>query len=91
MAFDKKIPYNDLPVLPGDFDYQQREILSLTIQASENLAKLNGLARLLPNAELLMSPLLVKEATESNAIENIHSTIQKVFQEKAIKKSDAID
>jgi Fic family protein len=91
MLFDCNTPYNNLPLLPGNFDYQQKEILTLTIKASEALAKLNGLAMLLPNADLLMSPLLIKESVESNAIENIHSTTQKVFQAEAIKPIASIN
>lgn len=82
--FDPKNPYNDLPLLPGKFDFNQVDILKATIKANKNLAKLNGLALLLPNAQLLMSPLLVKESVESSAIENIHTTTQKVLQWEAI-------
>lgn len=50
------------------------------------MAKLNGLSQLLPNADLLMAPLLVKESVASSAIENINTTTQKVLQEEAIKE-----
>jgi Fic family protein len=86
MVFNPTIPYNDLPLLPGDFNYNQVEILKSALKANERLAKLNGLSQLLPNAELLMAPLLVKESVASSAIENIHTTTQKVFQEEAIKE-----
>jgi len=82
--FDPKIPNNDLVLLPGGFEYDQKEILKATIRANNALAKLNGLALLLPNAELLMSPLLVKESVESNAIENINTTTVKVLQAEAL-------
>lgn len=82
--FDPKTPYNDLPFLPGNFNYNQVDILKAAIKANKNLAKLNGLALLLPNAHLLMAPLLIKESVESNAIENINTTTQKVLQEEAI-------
>jgi len=82
--FNSKIPYNELLLLPGNFDYNQVDILKATIKANKNLAKLNGLAQLLPNAHLLMAPLLIKESVESSAIENIHTTTQKVLQEEAM-------
>jgi len=41
---------------------------------------------LLPNAELLMAPLLIKESVNSNAIENINTTAMKVLQAEAIDK-----
>ncbi|MDR0860232.1 MAG: Fic family protein [Candidatus Peribacteria bacterium] len=86
MVFNPRIPYNDLPFLPGDFNYNQVEILKLALKANNHLAKLNGLSQLLPNAELLMAPLLVKESVASSAIENINTTTQKVLQEEAMGK-----
>ena len=82
--FDPKIPYNDLPLLPNDFEFDQKVILKKTIEANNALAKLNGLVLLLPNAELLMCPLLTKESVESNAIENINTTTMQVLQAEAI-------
>ena len=84
MTFNPHLPYNDLPLLPGNFNFNQVEILKATVKANQHLAKLNGLSLLLPNAELLMAPLLVKESVASSAIENIHTTTQKVFQEEAM-------
>lgn len=84
--FDKNKPYNDLPVLPWDFDYDQKEILKLTIKASEEISKLNWLIYLVPNLEILISPLLTKESVESSAIENINTTTVKVLQSQALWK-----
>ncbi len=85
--FDPTLPNNNLVLLPSDFDYDQKEILKATIKANHALSKLNGLAILLPNAQLLMSPLLIKESVESNAIENINTTTAKVLQAEAIDGS----
>ena len=82
--FDPKIPNNSLPLLPGDFDYEQVDILKATIAANNAISKLNWLARLLPNVDLLMAPLLVKESVESNKIENINTTTVKVLQSEAV-------
>jgi Fic family protein len=82
--FNPLIPNNNLLALPSDFEYDQKEILKATIRANDVLSKLNGLALLLPNAELLMSPLLIKESVDSNAIENINTTTLKVLQAEAI-------
>ncbi|MDQ7009696.1 MAG: Fic family protein [Candidatus Gracilibacteria bacterium] len=86
--FDKNIAYNDLPLLPGKFDYEQKEILKLTIKASEALSKLNGLLYLVPNIEILISPLLTKESVESSAIENINTTTLKVLQSQALPEKN---
>jgi hypothetical protein len=39
---------------------------------------------LIPNKEILIAPMLMKESVESSAIENIHTTTVKVLQSKAI-------
>jgi len=82
--FDPNVPNNDLLVLPSKFEYDQKDILKFTIKANSALSKLNWLALLLPNAELLMAPLLIKESVDSNAIENINTTTLKVLQAEAI-------
>ncbi len=82
--YQKDIPYNTLPLLPGVFNYDQTKILKLAIQASEEISKLNGLVYLIPNHEILISPLLIKESVESSAIENINTTTLKVLQSHAL-------
>ncbi len=82
--FDKNRAYNDLPLLPWKFDYDDKDILKLTIKASEELSRLNGLLYLIPNIEILISPLLTKESVESSAIENINTTTLKVLQSQAL-------
>ena len=82
--FDTKKPYNELPFLPWNFDFEQKEILKLTIKASESISKLNWLIYLVPNLEILISPLLTKESVESSAIENINTTTIKVLQQQAL-------
>jgi Fic family protein len=83
--FDPKQPYNELPLLPGWFDYHSTDILKAAIKANNALAKLNGLTLLLPNVNLLICPLLTKESVESNAIENINTTTtMKVLQAEAM-------
>ena len=76
-----------LPVLPGDFDYDQVSLLKLAIKASEEISKLNGLVKLIPNHEILIAPLLIKESVESSAIENINTTTLKVLQSNALPAS----
>ena len=81
--FDPNKPNNSLIMLPSDFEYDQKEILKATIKANNEISKLNWLSVLLPNAELLVSPLLIKESVDSNAIENINTTTLKVLQAEA--------
>ena len=82
--FNPSKPNNKLPLLPGKFDFQKPEFLKKTIAASQSLAKLNGLVLLLPNAKLLISPLLTQESVASSAIENINTTTVKVLQAEAL-------
>lgn len=84
VMFNPTLPNNALPLLPGVFEYEQKQILKAALKANNTIAKLNGLARLLPNAELLITPLLIKESVESNAIENINTTTIKVLQSEAV-------
>ncbi len=84
--FQADLPYNNLPVLPGEFNFDKKDFLKLAIKASEEIAKLNGLAYLVPNIEILISPLLIKESVESSAIENINTTTIKVLQQEALWK-----
>lgn len=84
---DPKIPYNDLPLLPGDFEYDRKDLLKIAIRASEALSRLNGLVKLIPNHEILIAPLLIKESVESSAIENINTTTLKVLQSNALPES----
>jgi Fic family protein len=48
MAFDPKIPYNDLPLLPPKSDVETKAILKKTIAARSALAELKGLGETLP-------------------------------------------
>ncbi len=84
--FDPLLPNNSLMLLPSDFEYDQKMILKEVIKANNALSKLNGLALLLPNSELLIAPLLIKESVNSNAIENINTTAMKVLQAEALNK-----
>lgn len=85
IKFDKNKPYNELPLLPWDFEFDQKEFLKLAIKASEEVWKLNWLIKLIPNFEILISPFLIKESVKSNEIENINTTTIKVLQQEAIK------
>ena len=82
--FQKDKPNNNLKLLPEDFDYNQVEILKLAIKATWKLEKLNGLMYLMPNKDILISPMIIKESVDSSEIENIHTTTVKVLQSKAM-------
>jgi Fic family protein len=85
--FNPKIPYNDLPKLNSiDFSIKN-EYINLIIQANQEIGKLDWLASLLPNYEVLISPLIAKESVASNAIENINTTTVEFLQKEALWSS----
>ena len=50
------------------------------------MGKLSGLSSILPDKNILLAPLLTKEAVSSSEIENIHTTTQSVLQADALWK-----
>jgi Fic family protein len=80
MAFNAKIPYNDLPPLPPGVDVETKTILKETIAARSALAELKGLGATIPNQALLVDSLILQEAKASSEIENIITTSDALFQ-----------
>lgn len=80
MSFDPKKPYNGLPLLPPEFNFDDVDILKKVNKANIALSKLSGMALTIPNRELLIQPLSVREAVASSAIEDINTTVEEVFQ-----------
>lgn len=80
MSFDPNKPYNGLPLLPPEFNFDDVDILKKVNKANIALSKLSGIALSIPNRELLIQPLTVREAVASSAIENINTTVEEVFQ-----------
>lgn len=78
--FDPYKPFNDLPNLPPDFNFDDIEILKKVNKANIALSKLSGIAQSIPNRNLLVVPMTVREAVASSGIENINTTVEEVFQ-----------
>jgi Fic family protein len=79
MAFNAKIPYNDLPPLPPEVDVETKTILKETIAARSALAELKGLGETIPNQALFVDSLILQEAKASSEIENIITTSDALF------------
>jgi len=62
MRSNPEIPYNDLPLLPPMGDLDDVAILKKVNTANIALARLNGASLAVPNRELLLEPLTVREA-----------------------------
>ncbi len=80
MKFDSYTPFNDLPLLPPKYDFDQIEILKRVNTSNIALSNLNALSTKIPNPWLLMQPLLVRESVASSGIENINTTVLEVFE-----------
>jgi len=79
-AFDKKIPYNNLPLLPPKADIETKNILRKTISAGRALAQLNGALLNLPNPTLFLDTIYLQEAKASSEVENIITTNDDLYQ-----------
>ncbi|MCP4179957.1 MAG: Fic family protein, partial [bacterium] len=73
------IPNNELPYLPPKKDYETKSILKQAIKSNKELARLKGYCSLLPNSSILLSSIILKEATASSEIENIITTQDKLY------------
>jgi Fic family protein len=84
MAFDPKLPYNDLPDLPPELDAETREkIMTHIVTASRSLAELKGLCETMTEEallNLLFNTLVIQESRDSSAIENIVTTQDELYQ-----------
>lgn len=74
-----------LKLLPPKIDYTL--LIKEISEANRILGSLNGLLTNIPNQNLLISPLLTKEAVASSKIEGTQATIEEVFKYEAEGKS----
>lgn len=78
--FDRKTPFNDLPLLPPNLDLETKKVLLKTISASRALARLNGALVNLPNPKLFLDTIHLQEAKASSEIENIITTNDELYK-----------
>jgi len=86
--FDKIKPYNTLPALPPKEDVETKKVLLKTIKASRALSKLNGALSNLPNPNLFIDTIQIKEAKASSEIENIITTNDELFETLVAEKKN---
>lgn len=80
MNINNEQPYNSLAFLPPDLNLDDVEILKKVNTANIALSKLEGSSLAIPNRNLLIEPLSVREAVASSGIENINTTVAEIFQ-----------
>jgi len=66
--------------LPLNTDIETKAILKKSISANRALAKLNGVAKIIPNQAILINSLVLQEAKDSSEIENIITTHDELYQ-----------
>jgi len=66
--------------LPLTIDIETKQILKKSILANRALAKLNGVAKIIPNQAILINSLILQEAKDSSEIENIITTHDELYQ-----------
>jgi len=69
-----------LKKLPPQTDLETKKILKKAIQANRALAKLNGVAKIIPNSQILINSLILQEAKDSSEIENIITTHDELYR-----------
>lgn len=80
MAFDPTRPYNDLPPLPPEQDIETKAVLKKCINATRELEGLRQAAKRIPNQNVLINSIPLREAKDSSAIENIVTTNDRLFR-----------
>jgi len=73
-------PYNTLPPLSTVEDLETKAVLRACIEARAALAELKQAAKLIPNQGMLINTLPLLEAQASSEIENIVTTMDKLFE-----------
>ena len=69
-----------IELLPLKADVETRAVLRKTALAHKALAELKGVITSIPNQNILTETLILREARESSAVENIISTFAEVYQ-----------
>lgn len=88
-SFDPARPYNDLPPLPPEHEIDSKPILNKCIAANRELAALREAAKRIPNQDVLINTVPLREAKDSSAIENVVTTNDKLFRFANVDKESA--
>ena len=78
-----------IPTLPLPCDLETKSILLQLNRANRSLAELKGVALTIPNESILINTLILQEAKESSAVENIITTHDELYKAGAELQSFA--
>ncbi len=79
-AFDRNTPFNQLPLLPPPSESIDEDILLKWGLVSRNLAELSRNILRLPDPNMLVNTISLREAKTSTAIENIFTTDDDLYK-----------
>jgi Fic family protein len=70
----------ELPMLPPNLDLETKAVLKQLVKANRALAELKGYADTIPNKHVLINAVMINEAKDSSAIENIITTYDDLYR-----------
>ena len=70
----------DIPELPLAYDFESKAVLKQVNSANRRLAELKGIALTIPNENILINTLVLQEAMDSSAVENIVTTSDDLYK-----------
>jgi Fic family protein len=73
-------PKYPIPTLPLSYDFETKRIMRQVSKANRRLAELKGVALTIPNENILLSSLVLQEALDSSAVENIVTTSDDLYR-----------
>lgn len=77
-----------LPMLPPNVELETKTVLKQLARANKALAELKGYADIIPNKHILINAVMINEAKDSSAIENIALARLILFLNKRYKNND---
>jgi len=90
-TLDPAKAYNLLPPLPPARETETKPVLKRCVAAGRALATLRQAAKLIPNQDVLINTIPLREAKDSSAIENIVTTNDKLFRFASMDPEKADD
>lgn len=69
-----------IPTLPLESDVESKAVLRQLSKANRKLAELKGIALTIPNENILINTLILQEAKDSSAVENIVTTHDDLYK-----------
>ena len=89
IPYDRINPCNQLPLLPPmEEKIMDLEIMTKLANARGALGKLDGIVRTLPNPEMLVNAITLREAKDSSEIENIFTSHDELYQAMAVETTE---